>query len=210
MTWLATAVTVGATAYSVYSQVQSGKAQARALDRQAEATMLTALKRISDRNTKAVYDKWDVANTGGEAIISNYIASNKDIKDTTAEASGSGAVISGTITDLTRSKETQQDAVQVAINDNTEKNIDGITRDTKMQNEADLQAAELGYANLKAQSNDVHKANQRAVLGGILKVAAAGYGTHAQVSSSRDTSVAFWNKDFASWDQIKAGQFTLG
>ena len=210
MSWLGTAVTVASTAWSVHSQIQAGKAKKRGLDRQAEATMLTAHMRIKSRTTKSIYDKWDVANTGGQAIISNYIASNKDIKDTTAEASGSGAVISGTITDLTRSKETQQDAVQVAINDNTQKNIEGITRDTKMQNEADLMTARLGYDNLKAQSNDVHKANQRAVLGGIMKVAAAGYGAHASISNSNPSDTAFWNKPWASWDQIKAGQFTLG
>ena len=89
MSWLATAVTVGTSAYSIYSSYQSGKAQKRQLEKQAEATMLTALKRISDRTTKSIYDKWEVANTGGEAIISNYIASNKNIQDNVAEASGS-------------------------------------------------------------------------------------------------------------------------
>tara|TARA_Y100000593_G_scaffold90983_1_gene178660 strand:+ start:776 stop:1408 length:633 start_codon:yes stop_codon:yes gene_type:complete len=210
MSWLATAVTVGTSAYSIYSSYQSGKAQKRQLEKQAEATMLTALKRISDRTTKSIYDKWEVANTGGEAIISNYIASNKNIQDNVAEASGSGAVISGTVTDVKRSQEVQQDAVQVAINNNTQKNIEGITRDTNMQNEADYQAAKLGYENLNSQANDVHKANQRQVLAGILQTAAAGYSTHAKVSSSKPNDTAFWNKDWASWDQIKAGQFTLG
>ena len=77
MGWLATAVTVGTSAYSIYSSYQSGKAQKRQLEKQAEATMLTALKRISDRTTKSIYDKWEVANTGGEAIISNYIVELK-------------------------------------------------------------------------------------------------------------------------------------
>mgnify|MGYP003131434633 CR=1 FL=1 len=210
MSWLATAVTVGTTAYSVYSSIQSGKAQARALDKQAKATMLTAYKQIADTKLKAMYDKQEIANQGGEAIISNYIASNKDIKNTTAEASGSGAVISGTVNDVIRSKEVSQDAVQTAINENTEKNIEGITRDTKMQTDAILQQAELGYANLKTQSNDIRKANQRAVLGGILQVAASGYSAHAKVSSSRPNNKAFWKKDFASWDEVKAGEFTLG
>jgi hypothetical protein len=210
MTWLATAVTVGTSAHSIYSNYQSGKAQAKQLQKKADATMLTALKRISDRTTKSIYDKAEVANKGGEAIISNYITSNKKIKDNVAEGSGSGAVISGTLTDVKRSQEVQQDAVQVAINDNTQKNIEGITRDTNMQNKADYEAAKLGVDMLNSQAHDVHKANQRQVLTGILKTAAAGYSTHANVSSSSPDDTAFWNKEFASWDMIKAGKFTLG
>ncbi len=138
MTWAATAVTVGASLYSTYSSIQGGKARAEQDIERGRQSMLTAYRRIANRNITSYLATEDVKERGGDAVINQYMASNKDIKNTKAEASGSGAVISGTVKDVMRSKEKQLDAVVTSINDNTEKNIEGITRDTIAQNKEDL------------------------------------------------------------------------
>jgi hypothetical protein len=112
-----------------------------------------------------------------------------------------------------RSKETQLDAVVQSINDNTEKNIEGITRDTNRQNKEDILTAQTNQQFLNKQASNIYKDNQRQMVAGIIGAAAKGYSTSASIQASGGiggTDTAFWNKEFASWDQIKAGQFTLG
>ena len=213
MSWLATGVTVGSSLYGTYSSIQSGKSQAHMLKQQGHQSMLTAYRRIADRNLTSYLATEDVKEMGGDAVINAYVASNKDIKNTETEASGSGAVISGTVKDVMRSKETQLDALVQSINDNTEKNIEGITRDTNRQNKEDLITAQTNQKFLNKQASNIHKANQRKMVAGIIGAAASGYTTSAGIQASGGiggTDTAFWNKSWASWDQIKAGQFTLG
>ena len=213
MSWWGTGSAVASAVYGVYSQQQAGKAQGKLLEEQGRQSMLTAYRRIYERNITSYLAQEDVKEMGGDAIISSYVASNKDIKNTKAEASGSGAVISGTVKDVMRSKETQQDAVVQSINDNTEKNIEGITRDTIRQNKEDIITAQTNQQFLNKQASNIYKNNQRQMVAGIIGAAAKGYTTSASIQASGGiggTDTAFWNKKFASWDQIKAGQFTLG
>ena len=213
MSWWATGTAVASAVYGVYSQQQAGKAQGKLLEEQGRQSMLTAYRRIYERNITSYLAQEDVKEMGGDAIISSYVASNKDIKNTKAEASGSGAVISGTVKDVMRSKETQQDAVVQSINDNTEKNIEGITRDTIRQNKEDIITAQTNQQFLNKQAHNIYENNQRQMVAGIIGTAAKGYSTSASIKASGGiggTDTAFWNKKFASWDQIKSGQFTLG
>ena len=154
MTWLATGLTVGSSAYSIYSGMESGKAKGKFMEEQGRQSMLTAYRRIAARNKTSYLATEDVKEMGGDAVINQYMASNKDIKNTEAEASGSGAVISGTVNDVMRSKEKQLDAVVTSINDNTEKNIEGITRDTIAQNKEDLITAQTTQNFMNQQAND--------------------------------------------------------
>ena len=213
MSWLATGVTVGASLHGTYTGIQSGKAQGRLLEEQGRQSMLTAYRRIYERNITSYLATEDVKEMGGDAVINAYVACNKDNKNPKAEASGSGAVISGTVKDVMRSKETQLDAVVQSINDNTEKNIEGITRDTIRQNKEDIITAQTNQRFLNKQASNIYKDNQRRMVSGIIGAAASGYTTSAGIQASGGvggTDTAFWNKKFASWDQIKAGQFTLG
>ena len=213
MSWWATGVTVASSVYGIYSSQQAGKAQGKMKEEQGRQSMLTAYRRISERNLTSYLAKEDVKEMGADAIISSYVASNKDINNTKAEASGSGAVISGTVNDVMRSKETQLDAVVQSINDNTAKNIEGITRDTTRQNKEDLITAQTNQQFLNKQASNIYKNNQRQLVAGIIGTAAKGYSTSASIQASGGiggTDTAFWNKEFASWDQIQAGKFTLG
>lgn len=213
MSWWGTGAAVVSSAYGTYSSIQSGKAQAHLLKQQGHQSMLTAYRRIADRNLTSYLATEDVKEMGGDAVISAYVASNKDIKSTQTEASGSGAMISGTIKDVMRAKETQLDAMVTSINDNTEKNIEGIVRDTDRQNKEDLITAQTNQQFLNKQASLIHKENQRKLVSGIIGAAAKGYSTSAGIQASGGiggTDTAFWNKKFASWDQIKAGNFTLG
>ena len=53
-----------------------------------------------------------------------------------------------------RSKEKQLDAVVTSINDNTQRNIEGITRDTIAQNKEDLITAQTTQNFMNQQAND--------------------------------------------------------
>jgi len=209
MTWAATAVTVGASVMGTYSSIQSGKAQAHMLKQQGYQSMLTAYRRIADRNITSYLATEDIKEDGADAVISQYMASNKDIKNTQTEASGSGAVISGTVKDVMRAKETKMNAIVQSINDNTEKNIEGITRDTNRQNKEDIIAAQTNQNFLNQQASDIYTANQRKLVTGIVSAAASGYTTASARSSSGQDNTPFWNQKFASWDQIQAGEFHI-
>jgi len=213
MSWWATGVTVASSVYGIYSSQQAGKAQGKMKEEQGRQSMLTAYRRISERNLTSYLAKEDVKEMGADAIISSYVASNKDINNTKAEASGSGAVISGTVNDVMRSKEKQADAVLTSIDNNTRKNIEGITRDTTRQNKEDLITAQTNQQFLNKQASNIYKNNQRQLVAGIIGTAAKGYSTSASIQASGGiggTDTAFWNKEFASWDQIQAGKFTFG
>ena len=213
MSWWGTGTAVVSSVYNVYSQQQAGKAQGKLLEEQGHQSMLTAYRRIYERNITSYLATENVKELGGDAVINSYVASNKDIKNSKAEASGSGAVISGTVNDVLRSKETQLDAVVQSINDNTAKNIEGITRDTIRQNKEDIITAQTNQQFLNKQASNIYENNQRQMVAGIIGTAAKGYSTSASIKASGGiggTDTAFWNKKFASWDQIKSGQFTLG
>ena len=213
MSWWGTGTAVVSSVYNVYSQQQAGKAQGKLLEEQGRQSMLTAYRRIYERNITSYLATENVKELGGDAVINSYVASNKDIKNSKAEASGSGAVISGTVNDVLRSKETQLDAVVQSINDNTAKNIEGITRDTIRQNKEDIITAQTNQQFLNKQASNIYENNQRQMVAGIIGTAAKGYSTSASIKASGGiggTDTAFWNKKFASWDQIKSGQFTLG
>ena len=45
MTWLATGLTVGSSAYSIYSGMESGKAKGKFMEEQGRQSMLTAYRR---------------------------------------------------------------------------------------------------------------------------------------------------------------------
>ena len=213
MSWWATGVTVASSVYSIYSSQQAGKAQGKMKEEQGRQSMLTAYRRIAERNLTSYLATEDVKERGGDAVINQYMASNKDIANTKAEASGSGAVISGTVNDVMRSKEKQADAVLTSIDDNTRKNIEGITRDTTRQNKEDLITAQTNQQFLNKQASNIYKNNQRQLVAGIIGTAAKGYSTSASIQASGGiggTDTAFWNKEFASWDQIQAGKFTFG
>ena len=213
MSWWATGATVVSSAVTTYGSMQAGKERGKLLEEQGYQSMLTAYRRIYERNITSYLATEDVKEMGGDAVINSYVASNKDIKNTKAEASGSGAVISGTVNDVMRSKEKQLDAVVTSINDNTEKNIEGITRDTNRQNKEDLITAQTNQQFLNKQASNIYKDNQRKMVSGIIGAAAKGYSTSAGIQASGGiggTDTAFWNKEFASWDQIQAGKFTLG
>ena len=209
MTWLATGLTVGSSAYSIYSGMESGKAKGKFMEEQGRQSMLTAYRRIANRNKTSYLATEDVKERGGDAVINQYMASNKDIANTKAEASGSGAVISGTVKDVMRSKEKQLDAVVTSINDNTQRNIEGITRDTIAQNKEDLITAQTTQNFMNQQANDQYKANQRKLVSGIISTAASGYSVASARSSSGQDNTPFWNQKFASWDQIQSGDFHI-
>ena len=126
MTWVATGVTVGASLHSVWAGQKAGKEQAaRAKKRGAMITEL-AHRNIKQRNLVSRQAKFDVLEQGAQAQQSAYLQSTQDIASTESEASGSGAIISGTVKDLTRSKANQGDRIQVAIAQNTNKIIESI------------------------------------------------------------------------------------
>ena len=104
----------------------------------------------------------------------------------------------------------QGDRIQESIAKNTNKNIESITRDTKAQNEAELYSAQQGHAMAYEEAHSIHRANQRQFVSGILKTVASGYQTKTarnKAGTGRYKDKAFWEKDFASWDQIKSGDW---
>ena len=212
MTWLATSITVGTTLYGVYEGQQAGKEAARQAQRRGTMISELAAFKVRQRTQQSKIAKLDVLEDGAQAQQSACLQSTQDIANTKAEASGSGAVISGTVKDVVRMKENQGDSVQVAIAQNTNKNIEAITRDTTSQNEADLYAARQGQTLANEEAHSIHRANQKQFVAGILNATVQGYGTHSRRTASSSGTYKdkpFWTKDFASWDQIKSGEFHI-
>ena len=177
MSWVGTTLVVGASLYGAYSQSQGLKAQGQELVRQGEQSMLTG-HRVAAANKKAYLDKGSVLEQGQDLIIANYVSSNEEITNATSDASGSGAQISGTVTDVTRSKQVQSSAVANAIKQNTVRNIEGITRDTRDQNAETMTQARNNQLNANNAAHSKYTSSQRALLGGILNAASGGYTTY--------------------------------
>jgi len=213
MSWIQTAVVVGTTLYGVYSSQKAGKAaQQQAKKRGAMLTEL-AKRNVAQRLKESHFGKTNVLEKGGQAMISSYLSSTQDIQNTKSEASGSGAIMDGTVGDVIRAKRLQGNAIQQSIVQNTTKNIEAITRETTDLNEAEMYAASQGQAMANAEAHSISQANQRQFLGGIMNAAVAGYGAHANrtaAGTGRYQDKAFWTKPFASWDQIQSGNFTFG
>ena len=212
-TWLQTALVTGTTLYGVWSSQKGGKERAELVQRRGAMLTEMANKRIKQRNKEMLQTSRNIYDKGGEAVISAYLSSTKQIQDTKAEASGSGAVLSGTIDDVMRAQKSQSNSMQEAIVQNTNKNIESLTRQTKDQNEADLLAASQGQEMANAEAHSIHQANQRQFLAGIMNAAVSGYSAHSNRTAQgtgRYQDKAFWTKDWASWEQIKAGEFTIG
>ena len=212
MTWVATGVTVGASLHSVWAGQKAGREQAELAKKRGAMITELARRNVKQRNLTSRLAKFDVLEDGAQAQQSAYLQSTQDIASTKTEASGSGAVISGTVKDVVRMKENQGDSVQVAIAQNTNKNIEAITRDTTSQNEADLYAARQGQTLANEEAHSIHRANQKQFVAGILNATVQGYGTHSRRTASSSGTYKdkpFWTKDFASWDQIKSGEFHI-
>ena len=176
--------------------------------------MLTQLakRNVKQRLKESYIAKQNVLEKGGDAMISSYLSSTQDIQNTKSEASGSGAVMSGTVGDVVRAKTIQGDVIQQSIVQNTTKNIDAITRETTDMNEAEMFAASQGQAMANDEAHSIHQANQRQFLGGIMNAAVSGYSSYSNrtaASTGKYRDKAFWTKPFASWDQIKAGEFHI-
>ena len=78
------------------------------------------------------------------------------------------------------------------------------------QNEAELYAAQQGQAMANAEAHSIHRANQRQFVSGILQTVASGYQAKTarnKAGTGRYKDKAFWEKDFASWEQIKSGDW---
>lgn len=210
MTWLATSITVGTTLYGVYEGQQAGKEAARQAQRRGTMISELAAFKVRQRTQQSKIAKLDVLEDGAQAQQSAYLQSTQDIASTKTEASGSGAIISGTVKDILRAKENQGDRIQESIAKNTNKNIESITRETKAQNEAELYSAQQGSAMAYEEAHSIHRANQRQFVSGILQTVAAGYSAKTarnKAGTGRYKDKAFWEKDFASWDQIKSGDW---
>ena len=189
MTWWATGTVVATSLYSAYSQSQGLKAQGKELERQGEQSMLTGHRRVAAANKKAYLDKGSVLEQGQDLIIANYVSSNEEITNATSDASGSGAQISGTVTDVTRSKQVQSSAVANAIKQNTVRNIEGITRDTRDQNIETMTQARNNQLNANNAAHNKYSSSQRALLGGILNSTAKGYSAYNNSGYSSNTTV---------------------
>ena len=212
MTWVATGVTVGASLHGVWAGQKAGKEAARQAQKRGTMIAELAAFKVRQRTKESKQAKFNVLEEGAQAQQTAFLQSTQDIANTVSESSGSGAIISGTINDVKRMKENQGDAIQVAIADNTNKNIKAITRSTQDQNEADLYAASQGETLANEEAHSIHRANQRQFVAGILNATVSGYGAHSArttASSGKYSDKAFWTKDFASWEQIKAGQFHI-
>ena len=212
MSWVQTGVTVGVSLHGVWSGQQAGKEAAKQAKKRGSMIAELSAFKVRQRTLESKQAKLNVLEQGAQAQQTAYLQSSQDIANTVSESSGSGAVISGSIKDVQRMKENQGDAIQVAIADNTNKNIKAITRDTKAQNEADLFAASQGQQLANAEAHSIHRANQRQFVAGISKAMVQGYGTYKSrtlASSGKYEDKAFWTKDFASWDQIKSGDFHI-
>ena len=188
MSWWATGTVVASSVYSAYSQSQGLKAQGQELVRQGEQSMLTGHRRVAAANKKAYLDKGSVLEQGQDLIIANYVSSNEEITNATSDASGSGAQISGTVTDVTRSKQVQSSAVANAIKQNTVRNIEGITRDTRDQNAETMTQARNNQLNANNAAHSKYTSSQRALLGGILNAASGGYTAYNRSSTSLETT----------------------
>ena len=131
--WIQTGLVVGSTLYGVWSSQKGGKERAGLAQRRGAMLTEMANKRIKQRNKEMLQTSRNIYDKGGEAVISAYLSSTKQIQDTKAEASGSGAVLSGTIDDVMRAQKSQSNSMQEAIVQNTNKNIESLTRQTKDQ-----------------------------------------------------------------------------
>ena len=210
MTWVATGVTVGVSLHGVWAGQKAGREQADLAKKRGAMITELARRNVKQRNLTSRLAKFDVLEDGAQAQQSAYLQSTQDIASTKTEASGSGAIISGTVKDILRAKENQGDRIQESIAKNTNKNIESITRDTKAQNEAELYSAQQGHAMAYEEAHSIHRANQRQFVSGILKTVASGYQTKTarnKAGTGRYKDKAFWEKDFASWDQIKSGDW---
>jgi len=213
MSWIQTGVVVASSLYGVYSSQKAGKAAAQQAKKRGAMLTQLAKRNVKQRLKESYIAKQNVLEKGGDAMISSYLSSTQDIQNTKSEASGSGAIMSGTVGDVMRSKTLQSNAIQQSIVQNTTKNIDSITRETTDMNEAEMFAASQGQAMANDEAHSIHQANQRQFLGGIMNAAVAGYSAHSSrtaAGTGRPKDKAFWTKDWASWDQIKSGDFTIG
>jgi hypothetical protein len=212
-TWLQTGIAVGTTLYGVYSQQKAGKAAAQQAKKRGAMLTDLARRRVAQRNKESYIAKTNMLEDGGNAMISSYLSSTQNIENTKSEASGSGAVMSGTVGDVIRAKTIQGDVIQQSIVQNTAKNMEAITRETTDQNEADMYAAQRGQELANDEAHSINQANQRQFLSGIMNATVAGYSAHSnrtRAGTGRYQDKAFWTKDWASWDQIKSGDFTIG
>ena len=211
-TWIQTGITVGTTLYGVYSSQKAGKAAAQQAQKRGAMLTEMARRRVSQRLKESYIAKTEMLEEGGNAMISSYLSSTQNIENTKSEASGSGAVLTGTVSDVIRSKRVQGNAIQKSIVHNTNKNIKAITRETTDQNEADMYAAQRGQELANEEAHSIRQANQRQFLSGILNATVSGYSAYSNrtaASTGKYRDKAFWTKPFASWDQIKAGEFEI-
>tara|TARA_Y100000310_G_C20685457_1_gene818676 strand:+ start:1794 stop:2432 length:639 start_codon:yes stop_codon:yes gene_type:complete len=212
MSWVQTGVTVGVSLHGVWSGQQAGKEAAKQAKKRGSMIAELSAFKVRQRTLESKQAKLNVLEQGAQAQQTAYLQSSQDIANTVSESSGSGAIISGSIKDVQRMKENQGDAIQVAITQNTNKNIEAITRDTDAQNAADKYAAQQGQTLANEEAHSIHRANQRQFVAGILNTAVQGYSAYSnrtKASSGKYEDKAFWTKDFASWEQIKSGQFHI-
>lgn len=210
MTWVATGVTVGASLHGVWAGQKAGKEAARQAQKRGTMIAELAAFKVRQRTKESKQAKFNVLEEGAQAQQTAFLQSTQDIENTVSESSGSGAIISGTVKDILRAKENQGDRIQESIAKNTNKNIESITRETKAQNEAELYSAQQGSAMAYEEAHSIHRANQRQFVSGILQTVAAGYSAKTarnKAGTGRYKDKAFWEKDFASWDQIKSGDW---
>ena len=133
MSWIQTGIAVGTTLYGVYSQQKAGKAAAQQAKKRGAMLTDLARRRVAQRNKESYIAKTNMLEDGGNAMISSYLSSTQNIENTKSEASGSGAVMSGTVGDVIRAKTIQGDVIQQSIVQNTAKNMEAITRETTDQ-----------------------------------------------------------------------------
>ena len=211
-TWLQTAIITGTTLYGVYSSQKAGKAAAQQAKKRGAMLTEMARRRVTQRLKESFMAKSEMLTDGGTAMISSYLASTQNIQNTKSEASGSGAILTGTVADVMRAKRVQGNAIQQSIVQNTTKNIKAITRETTDQNEADMYAAQRGQELANDEAHSIRQATQRQFLSGIMNATVSGYSAYSNrtaASTGKYRDKAFWTKPFASWDQIKSGEFHI-
>ena len=213
MSWLMTGAMVATTAFGVYSSYQGGKAQAKEAKRRGRESMLTAMKNIELRTRRAYQQQSIALEQGTQTQMTAHINSKKDVSRAVSEGSGSGAVVeSGTISEVIRAKQVRGDAIDQAIVANTNQNMEAIKTDTELANEAEWANALSQKNAYDRQSNMLNKQAENELLAGIVSTAVAGYSGYSTATkpTGGKPGKAFWTKDWASWDDIQSGNFTLG
>ena len=167
MTTLAIAKGVGEL-YSADAQRKAGYAESKALKSAGRESLVTALYNIRERDKQAKQEKFDIYEKGARAL--NQVAQKGKIETDAgkAEASGSGASISGTTLDVLMTNAVNNTVEQLSVVNATGDALDNVERTRMNTNKSEWMNAKNMADKYEKQSVQAKKSADDAFTADIL------------------------------------------